>query len=102
MPITKFSEMIAYMERFTNLEKQTDHYTTRTYRLDRMGKLLEHLGNPEREFKTIHLAGSKGKGSTASYLATALTALGYKTGLFLSPHLSDYREIGRASCRERV
>ena len=46
MPITKFSEMIAYMERFTNLEKQTDHYTTRTYRLDRMGKLLEHLGNP--------------------------------------------------------
>ena len=57
-----------------------------------MGKLLEHLGNPEREFKTIHLAGSKGKGSTASYLATALTALGYKTGLFLSPHLSDYRE----------
>ena len=92
MPITKFSEMIAYMERFTNLEKQTDHYTTRTYRLDRMGKLLEHLGNPEREFKTIHLAGSKGKGSTASYLATALTALGYKTGLFLSPHLSDYRE----------
>ncbi len=92
MPITEFSEMITYMEHFTNLEKQTDHYTTRTYRLDRMGKLLEHLGNPERDFKTIHLAGSKGKGSTASYLAAALAALGHKTGLFLSPHLCDYRE----------
>ncbi len=92
MPITKFYEMIAYMESFTNLEKQIDNYTTRTYRLDRMGKLLEHLGNPEREFKKIHLAGSKGKGSTASYVASALAALGHKTGLFLSPHLCDYRE----------
>lgn len=92
MAITRFSEMITFMETFTNLEKQTDTYTTRTYRLDRMGVLLEHLGNPERDFKKIHLAGSKGKGSTASYLATALTALGHKTGLFLSPHLCDYRE----------
>ncbi len=92
MPITKFREMITYMESFTNLEKQSDNYTTRTYRLDRMGKLLAHLGNPERDFKKIHLAGSKGKGSTASYLASALAALGHKTGLFLSPHLCDYRE----------
>lgn len=92
MAITRFSEMITFMETFTNLEKQTDNYTTRSYRLDRMGVLLTHLGNPERDFKKIHLAGSKGKGSTASYLATALSALGYKTGLFLSPHLSDYRE----------
>jgi dihydrofolate synthase/folylpolyglutamate synthase len=92
MPITRFSQMITYMESFTNLEKQTNNYTTRTYRLDRMGKLLEHLGNPERDFKKIHLAGSKGKGSTASYLASGLAAIGYKTGLFLSPHLCDYRE----------
>ncbi|MFA5447287.1 MAG: cyanophycin synthetase [Sphaerochaeta sp.] len=92
MAITTFVQMIDFLENFTNLEKQTDNYTTRTYRLDRMAKLLAHLGNPERSFKKIHLAGSKGKGSTATYLATALTASGYKTGLFLSPHLSDYRE----------
>ena len=80
------------MESFTNLEKQTDHYTTRTYRLDRMHAILAYIGNPERTFKKIHLAGSKGKGSTASYLASGLTSLGYKTGLYVSPHLVDYRE----------
>jgi dihydrofolate synthase/folylpolyglutamate synthase len=92
MQICSFDDVIHFMESFTNLEKQTDHYTTRTYRLDRMQALLEHIGNPERSFRKIHLAGSKGKGSTASYLACALTALGYKTALYLSPHLTDYRE----------
>jgi len=92
MHFTSFQEVVTYMESFTNLEKQTDHYTTRTYRLDRMHAILSHIGNPERTFKKIHLAGSKGKGSTASYLASGLTALGYKTGLYVSPHLVDYRE----------
>ncbi|MGB4406502.1 MAG: cyanophycin synthetase [Sphaerochaeta sp.] len=92
MQFTSFQEVVTYMESFTNLEKQTDHYTTRTYRLDRMHAILAYIGNPERTFKKIHLAGSKGKGSTASYLASGLTALGYKTGLYASPHLVDYRE----------
>ncbi len=92
MRIDSFNDVISFTESFTNLEKQTAHYTTRTYRLDRMHTLLSHLGNPEQSFKKIHLAGSKGKGSTASYLASGLTALGYKTGLYLSPHLVDYRE----------
>ena len=92
MQFTRFDEVIAYMESFTNLEKQTTHYTTRVYRLDRMHALLDHIGHPERSYKKIHLAGSKGKGSTASYIASGLTALGFKTGLYLSPHLSDYRE----------
>lgn len=92
MQFTLFQEVVTYMESFTNLEKQTDHYTTRTYRLDRMHAILAYIGNPERTFKKIHLAGSKGKGSTASYLASGLTSLGFKTGLYLSPHLVDYRE----------
>ena len=92
MQFTSFQEVVTYMESFTNLEKQTDHYTTRTYRLDRMHAILSHIGNPERTFRKIHLAGSKGKGSTASYLASGLTSLGYKTGLYVSPHLVDYRE----------
>lgn len=92
MQFTSFQEVVTYMESFTNLEKQTDHYTTRVYRLDRMHAILTHIGNPERTFKTIHLAGSKGKGSTASYLASGLTSLGYRTGLYVSPHLADYRE----------
>ncbi|HKM06681.1 MAG TPA: folylpolyglutamate synthase/dihydrofolate synthase family protein [Sphaerochaeta sp.] len=92
MQFTSFQDVVTYMESFTNLEKQTDHYTTRTYRLDRMHAILAYIGNPERTFKKIHLAGSKGKGSTASYLASGLTSLGYKTGLYVSPHLVDYRE----------
>ena len=92
MQFTSFQEVVTYMESFTNLEKQTDHYTTRTYRLDRMRAILSFIGNPEQTFKKIHLAGSKGKGSTASYLASGLTAIGYKTGLYVSPHLVDYRE----------
>lgn len=92
MVISCFDDVVRFMEGFTNLEKQTTHYTTRTYRLDRMQALLAYLGNPELSFKKIHLAGSKGKGSTASYLASGLTALGYKTALYMSPHLVDYRE----------
>ncbi len=54
--------------------------------------MLELLGNPQNSYKTIHVAGSKGKGSTAAFIANALQALGYRTGLYMSPHVSDYRE----------
>ena len=80
------------MDSFTNLEKRTDKYSNRTYRLDRMQALMEALGHPERSYRTIHVAGSKGKGSTASYIASGIQALGFKTGLYMSPHVSDYRE----------
>ena len=46
MQFTSFQEVVTYMESFTNLEKQTDHYTTRTYRLDRMHAILSYIGNP--------------------------------------------------------
>lgn len=55
-------------------------------------KLLEILGSPEQQLKFVHVAGSNGKGSTCSYIASALTEAGYKTGLFTSPHLVDFRE----------
>ena len=54
--------------------------------------LTEHLGNPERKIKTIHVAGTNGKGSTSSMLASVLQEAGYKVGLYTSPHLKDYRE----------
>lgn len=55
-------------------------------------KLAEHLGNPEKKIKTIHIAGTNGKGSTSSMLASILQEAGYKTGLYTSPHLKDFRE----------
>ncbi len=92
MSFISFDNVVSWLDSQTNLEKLTTGYTKRTYRLDRMRSLLEHLGNPERKFRSIHVAGSKGKGSTSAFMAGGLTALGFKTGLYMSPHMSDYRE----------
>ncbi|WP_445735391.1 bifunctional folylpolyglutamate synthase/dihydrofolate synthase [Mariniflexile sp.] len=55
-------------------------------------KLAEHLNFPEKHFKTIHVAGTNGKGSTSHMLASILQEAGYKVGLYTSPHLKDFRE----------
>lgn len=54
--------------------------------------LCDFLGNPQREFKSIHVAGTNGKGSTSHLIASVLQECKYKTGLFTSPHLKDFRE----------
>jgi dihydrofolate synthase/folylpolyglutamate synthase len=54
--------------------------------------LCNALGNPQRQFKSIHVAGTNGKGSTSHMLAAILQTAGYKTGLYTSPHLKDFRE----------
>ena len=54
--------------------------------------LANHLGNPERQLRCIHVAGTNGKGSTSHLLASVLQEAGYKVGLYTSPHLKDYRE----------
>lgn len=54
--------------------------------------LCKHLGNPQNQFKSIHIAGTNGKGSTAHMLASIFQEAGYKTGLYTSPHLKDFRE----------
>ncbi len=64
----------------------------RENRIERMKLLLERIGNPEKRLRTIHVAGSKGKGTTATALSFILSSLGKKTGLFLSPHVYDIRE----------
>ena len=55
-------------------------------------QLMEHLGNPERKFRSIHVAGTNGKGSVSHTLASVLMQAGYKVGLYTSPHLVDFRE----------
>src|SRR5512133_625298 len=54
--------------------------------------LDDHAGNPHTRFKTIHIAGTNGKGSVSHMLASVLQEAGYKTGLYTSPHLVDFRE----------
>ena len=60
--------------------------------LDNTWALLELVGNPHVGLKTVHIAGTNGKGSTSHMIAAALQLAGYKTGLYTSPHLKDFRE----------
>ncbi|MBP6444456.1 MAG: hypothetical protein KA267_10575, partial [Gemmatimonadales bacterium] len=60
--------------------------------LDTTRALLDALGNPQRQYATIHVAGTNGKGSTASLIAEALGAAGFRVGLYTSPHLVSFRE----------
>ena len=62
--------------------------------------LCEHLGNPQETFKTIHVAGTNGKGSTSHALASVFQAAGYKTGLYTSPHLKSFTERIRIDGKE--
>jgi dihydrofolate synthase/folylpolyglutamate synthase len=60
--------------------------------LDRILTLLDRMGNPQDKLKYIHVAGTNGKGSTCAMLSSVLIAAGYKTGLFISPYITDFRE----------
>ena len=65
--------------------------------LDNTYRLMAHLGNPHERLRTVHIAGTNGKGSTSHLIAAALQAQGYRVGLFTSPHLVDFRERIRIS-----
>src|SRR4030065_2242548 len=87
-----------YAAAFNFLLSRTDYerypgfnYASR-FDLRRVDDLLQRLGNPHMSAKSVHIAGSKGKGSTAAMIAAGLQAAGYKTGLYTSPHLITLRE----------
>jgi len=68
--------------------------------LDNISKFLERIGNPHNNYPSIHIAGTNGKGSTAVYIETILRQAGYKTGIFTSPHLVDFRERIRINSQQ--
>ncbi len=89
--ITTVDRAFELMESRTNLERGgTPHL--RQYRLERMAEILHRLGNPHRTLPAVHIAGTKGKGSTATFTASLLAASGFRTGLYTSPHVTGYRE----------
>jgi dihydrofolate synthase / folylpolyglutamate synthase len=91
--ITKIDEAIDFIFSFVNYEKKSNFvYNTRTFDIIKFQKFLEGLGSPHKKIKTIHVVGTKGKGSTCTILSSILTCAGYKTGSFTSPHLVDIRE----------
>jgi dihydrofolate synthase/folylpolyglutamate synthase len=93
---TKFSTYEKAMEflcSVTDYEKQVKlRYNVNTFSLDRMNKLLTYLGNPQEKVPSAHIAGTKGKGSTATMLARMLEYNDYKIGLYTSPHLVNIHE----------
>lgn len=80
--------------RFPSVQK-TDFAAAYKPGLEGMESFCAALGHPERAFRSIHVAGTNGKGSVASLLASALSSVGLKTGLYTSPHLLDFRERAR-------
>jgi len=82
-----------YIDSFINYERKENFpYNERFLNLERMEYLLSLLGNPHRDFPIIHIAGTKGKGSTAAIISSILTVNGLKVGLYTSPHLITPRE----------
>lgn len=88
-----YDAALAYLNDRTNLEKvRQDRVVADQFKLDRMRALAGSLGDPQDALTIVHVAGSKGKGSTCEMVASCLQACGYTTGLFTSPHLIDVRE----------
>jgi dihydrofolate synthase/folylpolyglutamate synthase len=86
-------QALEYLFTRTDYEKQTRlRYNVTTFSLDRMEKLLSLVANPHKKLATAHIAGTKGKGSTATMLARMLQANGYSVGLYTSPHVVNLHE----------
>jgi len=88
-----YDRAMSYLYGKTDYEQQRHlRYNVDTFDLKRMEKLLSGVGNPHKKIDTVHIAGTKGKGSTATMLAKMLEANGYKVGLYTSPHVTDLHE----------
>src|SRR3989338_5859821 len=87
-----YLEAISFLDSFLNYEQITAYSYPGSFSLGRVEKLLEGLGNPHRKYPVLHVAGTKGKGSTCAFAASILRAFGLKTGLYTSPHLISFRE----------
>src|SRR5687767_12675117 len=97
---------------FTNYQQAIDYLYANLPIFQRVGaiaykidltntlKLCEAVGNPQTKFKSIHVAGTNGKGSTSHMLASILQSSGYKTGLYTSPHLKEFTERIRVNGKE--
>ena len=89
----QYNQAINYLESLTDYEKSSAvAYTAANYDLRRVEILLSALANPHRGRRTIHIAGTKGKGSTSAMIASTLSCAGYCSGLFTSPHLYAWQE----------
>ncbi len=88
-----YSAALKYLGSFVDFERQPPGQAGRiAFTLERIKALAERLGHPERRFKSVHIAGTKGKGSTAAFCESVARAAGLRAGTYTSPHLVDVRE----------
>src|SRR4030088_2768105 len=88
-----YPESLAYLDGFINLERTALNAGARAViTLDNVLELARQLGNPQNSFPSLHVAGTKGKGSTCAFAASILSAAGLRIGLYTSPHLQNIRE----------
>jgi len=87
-----YPEAIQYLDSFVNYEKQDSYDYKRLFKLERMSNFARMLGDPHKGIQSIHIGGTKGKGSTASMVYSMLKRANFKTGLYTSPHLVSFRE----------
>ena len=87
-----YQQAVGYIFGYTDYEKVPMPHDPAFYDLRRVDELMAQLGNPHRGARSVHIAGTNGKGSTAAMVASALTVSGYTTGLYTSPHLLTWRE----------
>jgi dihydrofolate synthase/folylpolyglutamate synthase len=88
-----YEQAIEFLFGRVNFERLSGlQYSADDFKLDRMRELLRRLGNPQELIPAVHIAGTKGKGSTAALLAQILSAAGIRTALFTSPHISAFEE----------
>lgn len=89
----RYQDALEYIFSYVNYEKQARYpYNAVTFDLSRMEQVLEGLGRPHERFRCVHIAGTKGKGSTSAMVESVLRTAGYRTGLYTSPHLHTFRE----------
>ncbi len=91
-----------YLNSFTNFEANLHQIDAKDFNLSRVKELLDLLDNPERNLKIVHVAGTKGKGSTCAFIASILHQAGYKVGLYTSPHLHRVNERIRVLNHENL
>ncbi|MCX5679660.1 MAG: bifunctional folylpolyglutamate synthase/dihydrofolate synthase [Candidatus Omnitrophica bacterium] len=87
-----YPEALKYLDSFINYEKKDGYSYKESFKLDRIKRLTEDLGDPQLDVRSIHVAGTKGKGSVSAITHSILKSQGLTTGLYTSPHLENFRE----------
>ncbi len=89
----RYQEALDYLYSFVDYSRtRSDRYSPESFDLGRVRRLLSALDDPHTQYPSLHIAGTKGKGSVAAMAASALRAAGHRTGLYTSPHLIDFTE----------